>query len=242
MKMMKKIFIYILPILAFCLVITTSCTEETLKTFDVNTNYVQFVNRLADSTELTFQLYPGESKFKHKINLEILGLPFSSNTPYSVVVNKELSTAIQGEHFDLPKKFQFEADTLGSSFDIELKKTPEMDSKTYRIVLDIVDIDKIYAGINYRHIIKINNSIVRPSWWDNDRWGIYYTYLGEYSLSKYKHFITAINENGLVFSKINFSEITEGEMYSYALIFSNYIKINSPVDEETGADITIPVK
>ena len=241
---MKHIFnkIFILPLFALGLTVAVSCSEEELETFDVNTNYVQFIDKLTDSTELSFQLFPGKDKFTHTINVEMLGLPFSKATPYGVVVNKELSTAKEGTHFSLPESFEFVADTNISSFDMEFKYTKEMDTKTFKLVLDIVDKENVYAGVNYRHTISINNSIVRPSWWDNDRWSAPNRYLGPYSLSKYKHLIIAINESGTNFSDIDFENIGNSEFYSYALIFSTYIKINAPVDEDSGADIEIPVK
>ena len=107
----------------------------------------------------------------------------------------------------------------------------------YRIVLRLIDTKQLLCGqINYTiAIIRLNDKITRPDWWDNY---IVWDYLGAYTDKKFSLFIE-------VTGKADLTEASDSDKRVYALQFKYWLqaqkKQGNTVWEDDGTEMTVPV-
>ncbi len=230
---MKKIF-NIAAFSLLMLVVGTSCSIDEIDTFDNSANYVQFVYRLQDSTTVSFKAHAGATSFTHEVDIELLGTPFASETEYSVEVMTEKSTAVKGVHYNIPEKLTFPAGTFKAKLPIEFIYNSVMDNTTLRLEINIVGKDNIFAGYNKTAVVRINNSLTKPTWWDSN---VQRLFFGVYSEHKHECILEA---TGL--TDIN-SISTYSELYSIAIEFKAWLDAQNPPirERDTNSLMTVPV-
>lgn len=191
-----------------------SCEEAKFATYEAD-NYVQFTNALKDSTIISFTYYPGKDELLLPLPVEMSGHLVTQNLEYKVVVDKELSTAVEGTHFELPTSMNIKASAVSDTCWLKLKKTPEMKTEEFRIVLRMVDSESLLRGplSNSIAIVRVNDKLTKPDWWNNN---VKAYYLGVYSDKKYQLFIE-------VTGKADLTGIPDSELRTYALQFKYWL-------------------
>lgn len=223
--------IMIIILLCFC-----SCQEAKFTTYDAD-NYVQFTRSLEDSTVVSFTFYPGEDELLWALPVEISGIPVESELQYNVVVDKELSTAIEGTHFELLPEMNINPLSVRDTCWLKLKRKPEMKNEEFRIVLRIVDSEVLLRGpLAYSiAIVRVNDKITRPDWWNED---VVDNYLGTYSDKKYSLFIE-------VTGKADLTDASDSEYRMYALEFKYWLQAQKAqgniIREEDNREMTVKV-
>lgn len=176
--------IYKIAIL-FIAVSLVSC-EKGLMTFNNEQADVYFsdagkapVTLAKDSLYVSFSFTKSTDSVRNII-VAATGGPVSYDRAYSVVVNP-LSTAVSGTHFEaLPEKFFIKKNALTDTIKLKLIKTPEMESNTYFVQLDLLANEnfgnnwktRVVAGKPIKTIstrIAFNDIIRKPGKW-SDAW------------------------------------------------------------------------
>ena len=217
---MNKIYVIFLVLVFF------SCSEEKIMRYNAPENYIRFTSTYQDSVRVSFVNYPTASSFEVKLPVEIVGNVLASALDYEVVVDKDMSTGIEGTHFDTLR--------------MKLNRTADMKKDEFRIVLRLKDNGNftVIPSDNDYAIVRVSDKISQPDWWDR---GIINDYLGTYSDDKYTLFIIVTNQTDL-------SEKSPAEKRAYALQFKYWLEDQEKagVTEYNGiklADITeVPVR
>ena len=188
---------------------------------------------------MSFVNYPTASSFEVKLPVEIAGSVLASALDYEVVVDKDMSTGIEGTHFSL-ERVTFGAGVFSDTLRLKLNRTADMKKDEFRIVLRLKDNGNftVIPSDNDYAIVRVSDKISQPDWWDR---GIINDYLGTYSDDKYTLFIIVTNQTDL-------SETSPAEKRAYALQFKYWLEDQEKagVTEYNGiklADITeVPVR
>ena len=91
---MNKIYVIFLVLVFF------SCSEEKIMRYNAPENYIRFTSTYRDSVRVSFVNYPTENSFEVKLPVEIAGSVLASALDYEVVVDKDMSTGIEGTHWN----------------------------------------------------------------------------------------------------------------------------------------------
>ena len=217
---MNKIYVIFLVLVFF------SCSEEKIMRYNAPENYIRFTSTYRDSVRVSFVNYPTENSFEVKLPVEIAGSVLASALDYEVVVDKDMSTGIEGTHFSL-ERVTFGAGVFSDTLRMKLNRTADMKEDEFRIVLRLKD----------NVIVRVSDKMSQPDWWDR---GIVNDYLGTYSDDKYTLFIIVTNQTDL-------SEASPAEKRAYALQFKYWLEDQEKagVTEYNGiklAGITVPVR
>lgn len=230
---MNKIYVIFLVWVFF------SCSEEKIMRYNAPENYIRFTSTYQDSVRVSFVNYPTASSFEVKLPVEIAGNVLASALDYEVVVDKDMSTGIEGTHFSL-ERVTFGAGVFSDTLRMKLNRTADMKKDEFRIVLRLKDNGNftVIPSDNDYAIVRVSDKISQPDWWDR---GIINDYLGTYSDDKYTLFIIVTNQTDL-------SETSPAEKRAYALQFKYWLEDQEKagVTEYNGiklADITeVPVR
>ncbi len=182
---MKKI-LYI----SLCTIVLTltSCTKDEIKCFDSN-NYICFnVNNEAGDKypilSFTFVFQNASDKDTiYNIPVNFLGRFQKTNSTFKWKIVDSLTTAQKGVHYELlDDNEQFvPANKSTGSAKVKLLRTDEMKTKSFDLVLQLVDNENFKVGPIDIVVINISDYLVKPVWWVNTP---YVTALGAYSPTK----------------------------------------------------------
>lgn len=186
---MNKIYVIFLVLVFF------SCSEEKIMRYNAPENYIRFTSTYQDSVRVSFVNYPTASSFEVKLPVEIVGNVLASALDYEVVVDKDMSTGIEGTHFSL-ERVTFGAGVFSDTLRMKLNRTADMKKDEFRIVLRLKDNGNftVIPSDNDYAIVRVSDKISQPDWWDR---GIINDYLGTYSDDKYTLFIIVTNQTDL---------------------------------------------
>jgi hypothetical protein len=238
MKIMKIYAIILTCAVALWL---TGCQEEEIKVYD-GENYIQFVkNPDVDSTTVAFLFSPGATELGSSLIVRMAGVGYPVETPYKIVVDRELSTAIEGTHFKLPEKTAFRPGAMRDTTVVTFYRVPEMKTTSFRLVLRLEANETFTPGQHlYRYqTLVVNDKISRPTWWERDG-DIEWYYLGEYSDKKFEYFLESsggVNLDGLPAHEIWMHCIE----FKYWLEEQKRLNDGEPLRDENGYEITVPV-
>jgi hypothetical protein len=212
---MKNNVIIILTLLVAGL---AGCREEKVQVYDGD-NYIQFVKHATvDSTIIPFLFSPGKMEVDSPLIVKIVGRGHAAETPYSINIDTELTTAVEGTHFILPGRTAFKAGALRDTLAIKFLRTTDMKMNSFRLVLRLEATDDFVLGEPRCHYYTfvVHDQVSRPVWWEE--WGIVESYyLGEYSDRKFEYFIEATGVADL-------SEATDNEIWLYSLRFKYWLQ------------------
>ncbi len=230
----------IILILSVCFVCLAACKEDTIDTYS-GANYVQFSTSYADSLTIAFLLAPGKNSIDSSLVITMSGLANQTAMSYKIVVNTQLSTAIEGVHFALPSATAFKQGAYMDTIPVTFYRTDDMRTKEYRLVLQLVSNENFMVGQeNYLYkIFRINDKITQPAWWTTTgTLNVKDTYLGVYSDKKYEYFIAVTGVADL-------TNATASEMRMYALQFKYWLAAKKAADEtvleDNGNEMTVTV-
>lgn len=202
-------------VLLFCLSTIFSCTEEESPYFEGG-HYIYFRNSYTtDSIEMSFFFYPGQEKVPVWLKYESGGNIFSKDVPLKFSVDKNLSTAEEGD-YDLPENAVFHANHQKDSVQLFLNYSSKLDDKRFKLVVNLDGTDAYTPGPKlFRKTVIIFTAIPsRPEWWDSS---IEKVYLGKYSDLKYQTLMDVTKVS-------DWSNLEASEKRALALQFKYYLQ------------------
>lgn len=149
--------------------------------------------KVRDSVLISFARLGNDIKqTKVDIPLEFIGKVSTSDRPFSVVVDRTKTTAVEGKHFVMvPESYMVIKGANKALLPIKIISTSDLDNKTVQVVLKLqknknfdTDFHFVNTDLNTMDLssyrILISNMLLKPSWWD----GSSETYLGAFSRKK----------------------------------------------------------
>lgn len=215
--------------------IFTACSEDKLDYYS-GQNYLQFLNPTADSINVSFLLYPGETSHKIGLPLYMMGRTSDVDREYTCKVYATGIDDAPKAAYTLPEKFVFRANMTTDTLWITCNLLPEMSEKSFRLFIVLEESENFGTGANgyLGTIIRISNIIARPAWWDDS-----YTtknFLGPYSDAKYREFIK-------VTGVADFDSEDYGLLREYTNTFKRYLErmkaAGTPVLEDDGSEMSV---
>ena len=201
-----------------------SCSKEEILTYNNNTSerFIHFEKSEADSSDISFFTYPGETEIYFPVVVESSGFS-NQNEEYKIVVMDEYTTAAPSD-YEIPDKFVFKAGAVNDTCYIKLKYSSKLDANKVRIVIRLASNENFTEGEStYRvAVIWFHNIISQPNWWTST---VTSYYLGTYSDLKYSLFNSVVG--------VDLTDADESTIRHYALVFKQYL------EEQKAAGITI---
>lgn len=229
---MKNYYLFI----GFVLLLLAGCDKSDLETYKSG-NYIQFSKSVEDSTRVSFLFYPGVDEIDIPISIEISAFAPKTDQNFTLTIDTERTTAVEGTHFIMPDKKVFRADHIMDTCWLKLKRTPDMETNEYRIVLRLEGNDAFEIG-QLEHqfaIFRVNDKISKPDWWDNN---ITWYYLGTYTDKKFSKFIEATGVADM-------SGMSNGEKRVQCLKFKYWLEekkqAGETVREDDMTEMTVPI-
>jgi hypothetical protein len=229
----------IILLLAAALSGVSSCQEAEIPLYSGENN-IQFVKNLTtDSTTVAFLLAPGVTELDSFLIVKTTGLGYPAETPYTISVDRQLTTAVEGTHFKLPTTTTFKPGAMRDTLPVTFYRTADMKTNAFRLVLCVEENDAFKLGqLQYQYkVFIVHDRISQPEWWTTD---ISTYYLGAYSDKKYQKFIDV---TGIA----DMTGATPSELRVRALQIKywldEYKASNNgiPMTEENGDEMTVPV-
>ncbi len=168
---------------------------------------------------------PNIHKKIFKLPVSIQGVLPNNDRQYKVVVDPQ-STAIRGQHYDLPDEYVFHAGFPRDSISIVFYRTPDMKKKSLTLTLELRPnnnfVTNKLTNINAsgdtlsctKFTLLISDIITEP-----DGWGVYW--LGKFSLKKILLMSKVLGVDISIFNE----ELSLGEMQYYGVIMQRYLNM-----------------
>lgn len=221
--MMKKNWLHRFTLALFITGWACGCQkEERLIYKDVPRIYI-YKNTLAyayDSLNYSFAV-KNSARVRDTVwaTVRIMGDAISKDRVIEFRPVDSLTTAVEGRDYEL-MKYIMPSDSFTTRLGIIIRKTPEMDVKTLKLVMKLMPSRDFQTGIYdqlfYR--VVISNILVKPNDWDS--W--LKNYFGSYSERKYRFIIDVLG----------IAEFTDAMSYSEYGYFAQRMK-NALADYET---------
>jgi len=260
---MKKIIILSFIIASFF----NSCKTEEVPIFNEE-NRVYFENFYMDAfapgkeeasvNSNSFFFYPtGTKTMTIPVTVILSGKKLESDKTFRVkVVNKEdvdleldeeYTTANPSE-YTLEPSYTFHANTITEEsidirdvFNVTINYSDRLDSNPdgYKLVIELVPTEGMGVGQYERRraVIVFSKNPSKPKWWDDE---VTDNLLGEFSVKKFKLFLTHADVNSFVNKKS--IEETPGKVKEIVFTFKSWLANQaSPILEEDGTEMTLNV-
>lgn len=224
---MKKIYVFI-----FSVFLLGACSKKDIPMYD-SVNYIQFTNTYKDSMEISFFFYGNVEQIEIPVQVEMLGNLFSADQPFTVVLDKDLSTATD-EHIELPEYYVFRKGYVKDTISLVLNNPGDA---RVRVVLAIRGngTDVLPGEYSYQYkIINLSNKVAKPEWWDED---VEKSFLGTYSVTKYQLLIKVTGEG-------DWTNLDASTRRAYALQLKYYLREMEDLGEpvlDNGVAMTVTV-
>ena len=199
-----------------CCFFLSACEKDDIDTYHAD-NYIQFAKYLKDSSIVTFAYYPGKTDIEVPVIVEMSSFAsVEDEKEYIILVDTALSTAVEGVHFDLPRKMFFNKNAIVDTMYVTFHLQNDMEQKAYRLVLRVAGNENFRVGQWERsiNVFWIHNQLSRPAWWDSS---VEKNYLGKYSVEKYQLLIREAEVS-------DFSSLSDSEKRAAALVLKYYLE------------------
>lgn len=228
---MKKIYIIVIGAIYLLL---GSCSKEEILTYNNNTSerFIYFEKSEADSSDISFFTYPGESEINFPIVVNSSGFS-NQDEEYKIVVMDEYTTAVFSD-YEIPDKLIFKAGAIKDTCYIKLKYSSKLDANKVRVVIKLENNENFMEGesTNQVAIIWFHNIISQPDWWTA---AVTSYYLGTYSDLKYSLFSNIVG--------VDLTDADESTIRHYALVFKLYLEeqkaAGNTILEVDGTEMTV---
>jgi hypothetical protein len=238
-KMMNRIYTLVI---ALSLSWATGCQEHERMLYDTSQRYLEFVqfsNIISDtiSSTVNLALYPGSEVF-FPMKVALTGLPLESAFEYTVTPQEEGTTAVEGIDYRLCVNY-FHAGKYTDSCYIVLIKNEGLKTTSKRLKIQLKTTSPLHNGKTNRtyFIIRLNYALTQPTWWNAN---VTDNILGPFSEFLYNLFL---DHGGIVVLP---SSPTVDYLRYHAFILKDWLAAqkaaSSPVKDETGQEVTIPLK
>lgn len=233
-----------------------SCSEEGVLLNSNDTAYISFDKDFTkDTTTVSFRMYNEGENPKIAIPVKVTGQVQEEDLHFRVTVD-ESRTTLASNLYKLPEDCVIKHGQDENEVYVELIKSPEMETKTFLLAIQVVEEGKVKQGTREyaRAIISVTDRLFKPDWWSVNDAGsaanpgnsVDWYYLGDYSEDKYLMFLEELKKDNVVFDGKN-----KQVLRKYAIKLKNTIKkINAEreaqglgplTDSKTGIEIEVPV-
>ena len=230
MKSVQLLFITII------LLIFTSCKKEKIPVYS-SPDFIQFQTNIKDTITVSFFFYAKAKEVEVALPMKFIGFLPTKDLKYSIEVDKA-STA-PPSFYQVPNTFTYGMGKAADTARIIIKKDPAMATKSFLLILNIVESGDLFPGqiSHIRKVISINDMVSKPGWWNDE---MTRSYLGVYTELKYRKFMDVTGVGDL-------SLYDKSQQRVYMLQFKYYLMDmkakGTPVLEADGTDMlsTIPL-
>ena len=124
-----------------------------------------------------------------EVRADVIGfVNTQGDTPFSVSVNRELTTAVEGTHFKVLPGPTIDRDSTHGAVKIDFTKSNLELGKQYMLTLDLVENDSYKpAEVRQCRVYFGNLEIPAPKWWRDE-------YVGTYTQEKFVLFVELYSE------------------------------------------------
>lgn len=229
---MKKIMI-LAAVTVLC-----GCSEDKIETYNAP-NYVQFAQSVDEPTTVAFVFTPAAAELNVPLRTVMSAAPSGAAQDFRIEVVPGETTAVEGTHYVLPASTAFAAGQVESAPEIIFKKTADMDTKSYKLTVRLVENANFLLGqVAYRtHTFVIHNMISKPDWWTSGvATSVERAYFGKYSDAKFRLIIQVLGTG-------NLEDYTTSEMRAAALTFKYWLDKQEPIfDTDNNEVMQVTVK
>ena len=228
---MKARYIIILGMLG---TLFSSCQKEEVPTYSDCTSdrFIYFARTEADSTDLSFFSYPGQTTINFPVVVKSTGYSTEDAT-YKIAVMSQYTTA-ESSDYELPATCTFRGGMVSDTCFVRFNYSSKLDDGKVRLVLELKSNEDFQLGPTTSRVavIWVHNNIVQPDWWDSF---ISSYIMGTYSEKKYRLFMQVVG--------VDLTDADRSVIRHYALVFKQYLAKQKadgkPVREEDGTEMTI---
>ena len=182
--------LYIFTILLFLLYIAGSCNDDQQKLFSGRTTmHFALSDNELDSIACSF-LNTSESYITVNLPVELNGYA-GQNYRFRLKADSSQTTAIVNKHYQpLEEFYEIKKDEYSLNVPITLNYSPELDTLSVKLVLQLEPAAYMSTGISYRQEATIVSSNRLPPipYWD----GHYSSYFGPYSRVKHRYILSEL--------------------------------------------------
>lgn len=215
----------------FLSVLAVSCKKEQMKAYSSD-HFLQFTQSETDTLTLSFFFHAGKNDVDVVMPVRLVGLMPEKNLTYKIKVDAKATTAMP-KNYSLSEQFEFKTGQAIDSAFVTIHKSTELLTSEYMLALEIIAANDLLPGqsSHIRKIIKINDKVSKPVWWnaDMDRF-----YLGNYSERKFRKFMEVTGVG-------NLNLLTPSEQRVQMIKFKYYLidmkAAGTPVLELDGSDM-----
>lgn len=247
---MKKIFVF----LSLAIIALSSCKKSNVL-YQVQDSGISFYYTgggiESDSTSYSFA-YQYTPKTIDTLYIKmILNGSASSSARLVKVTAGEGTTAIEGVHYSLPD-FYLPANETKAFCPVVLRKTPDLNDTTVKLVLKVVDSKDIKAGavgsfvqgqylMKYTNLFKVNftNRYIAPSF----NWNYVTEFFGAYSGVKYQFMIQKLQMTDFRPEALG-GTLTRSDLLTLGgrigQLWRDYVITNGPLIDENNQVVTFP--
>lgn len=170
---MKLKYMMRIMVLMVSVSVWASCDTNYL---DYNTKLKDGIYFTSDSLNYQFGMNKGED-FDYIINARVLGMPRDYDREFSVKINTEKTTAVEGLHYDVSKTFVVKAGQVNGQIPFVLHRylDPEITEHPFTISLALEENEHFRLMVLWECKLEFSDTeLPRPRWWSE-------TYFGPYS-------------------------------------------------------------
>ena len=222
---------FIILVIVLCTLF--GCQKEQILTYTDSTSdrFIYFSRTEADSVDLSFFSYPGQTSILFPVVVKSSGYG-DQNAGYKISVMNEYTTATPAD-YEIPASCIFRGQLFRDTCYVRFNYSPKLDASKVRIVLQLEDNENFLRGpLNARvAVIWLHNFAVQPSWWA----GTITSYImGPYTEKKYRTFMNAVG--------VDLTDADVSTIRHYAMVFKQYLAEQSPpILEDNGTVMTVLV-
>lgn len=228
-KIMKRILLLI--IVGLGAIPFFNCQKQDIMLYN-DGHYIQFTGSWQDTTILSFFFHPGKEEVDIGFPVRLVGHMLDTDLEYFIEVDQTQTTAGEA-NFNVRSSYRFRTGRQVDTAYVTFRKTPNLQSEEVRLAFYIRDTPNVKAGqTEYIYqIVKINDMVSKPNWWDTnmDRY-----YLGVYSEAKYRTFMEVTGVGDM-------SQYDEHQRRIFMLQFKYYLlemkENGKPLLLEDGSDM-----
>ncbi|MCL2561972.1 MAG: DUF4843 domain-containing protein [Rikenellaceae bacterium] len=194
MKTLKSYISCVLAVVLFC-----ACEDTNYLTYDRNEpNRLYFPK---DSIGFIYGFNP-DRDVDLLVEVGLIGFTGNSkDTPFTVTVDEERSTAVRGVHYLMPETGHLMRDSVRGWIALDFQRPQLEKGETYTLVLELTSCDTYQIGLRNRCVIHFGDKVIPPPiWWTT-------AILDAYNQEKYillvEYFHAAEMQSAFLFGEIS---------------------------------------
>lgn len=243
---MNKTIYYLIVLVCFVSGMSiTSCSDSEELMFNLEKPGVYFYksagNEYTDSLNYSFVISAAsviKDTLDQELRVRIMGQAASYDREINLIV-EDSSTAVQGEHFDLPDAVIMPANAFEVYVPIYLYRTEDLKESVKRAYFTLKDSEDFIVGYqdNQQHIITVTDKLTRPNDWNGGLTDLFY---GVYSVRKHEFMVQTLGTTSITMG----TGAAISQMMSFQqqmlVALAKYKTENGSMIDENGNEVTFP--